>query len=61
MEQAAGVQGDAGTGVGREDAGRGFVGEVSGDGFYGDYKGRRATKETGYRFNASDGGLYQGV
>lgn len=37
MEQAAGVQGDAGTGVGREDAGGGFVGEVSGDGFYEDY------------------------
>lgn len=58
MEQAAGVSGDTGTGVGKEDAGKGFAGEVPGNGFYGDYKGYRANKEVGYRSDASDGGLY---
>lgn len=47
--------------MGGEDAGRGFVGEISGNGFYGDYKGCRSDKGTGYRFNASDSGLYQGI
>lgn len=55
------MQGDAGAGVGREDAGWGFAGEVPGDGFYGDYQGCTADKGTGYRFDASDGGLYQSV
>lgn len=58
MEQAVGVQGDAGAGVGGEDTERGLAGEVPGDGFYGNYKGYRANKEAGYRADASDGGLY---
>lgn len=58
MEQTTGVQGNADAGVGGEDAGRGFDGEVPGEGFYGDYKGRRADKGTGNRFDASDGGSY---
>lgn len=61
MEQAVGVQGDAGAGVGREDAGWGFAGEVSGNGFYGNYQGCTADKGAGYWFDASDGGLYQGL
>lgn len=44
-----------------EDEGRRFTDKVSGDGFYGDYQGCRAKGEAGYRFDASDGGLYQGV
>lgn len=61
MEQAAGVQGDANAGVGGEDAGGGFASEVSGDGFFGYYQGCRADKGVGYWFDASDGGLYQGI
>lgn len=44
-----------------EDIRRGFAGKVPGDGFYGDYKGCRADKGVGYWFDASDGGLYQGI
>lgn len=42
MEQAAGVPGDVGTGMGKEDAGRGLAGEVPGDGLYGGYQGGTA-------------------
>lgn len=48
MESTARVQGDDGTGVGRENAGGGFAGEVSGDGFFGYYQGCTAYKGTGY-------------
>lgn len=48
MEQAVGVSGHVGAGVGGEDAGRGFAGEVPSDGFYGDYESCRADKGTGY-------------
>lgn len=58
MESASGVPGDAGAGMGEEDAGGGFAREVPGDGFYGDHQGGRDDKGTGYRFDASDGGLY---
>lgn len=37
MEQAVGVSGYAGAGVGKEDAGGGFAGEVPGDGLYENY------------------------
>ena len=47
--------------MGKEDAGWGFVGKVPSDGFYGDYQGCRADKGAGYRFDASDGGLYWGI
>lgn len=61
VESAVGVPGDANAGVGKEDAGRGFVGEVPGEGFYGDCQGCTADKGVGYRYDASDGWLYQGV
>lgn len=48
MEQAAGVPGDVGAGMGKEDAGGGFAGEVPGDGFYGGYQGCPADKGTEY-------------
>lgn len=61
MEQAVGVLGYAGVGVGRKNTGGGFAGEVPGDGVSGDYEGCTAAKGAGYRYDASDGGLHQGV
>lgn len=61
MEQATGVPGDVGAGMGKADARGGFAGEVPGYGLYGDYEGGTANQGTGYWFGASDSGSYQGV
>lgn len=48
MEQATGVPGDVGAGMGKADARGGFAGEVPGYGLYGDYEGGTANQGTGY-------------